>query len=62
MIEIKLKGDRDNISKMLSRYRRKRSSIKLDRELRRRKFHEKKSVSRRKEIQNASYKLKKYGK
>ena len=62
MIEIKLKGERDNIEKMLGRYRRKRKTIGLNKELWERKYHTKKSISRREEIQKAAYKLSKFEK
>ena len=55
MIRITVK-EGENIDRALKRYKRKFKNIKVIQELRERKQFTKKSVIRRKEIQNAQYK------
>ncbi|MBK8505452.1 MAG: 30S ribosomal protein S21 [Saprospiraceae bacterium] len=60
MIIINVK-DNETIDRALKRYKRKHRNIGLMKELRARKFFTKKSVQRRHEILDATYKLKKFG-
>ncbi len=60
MIIINVK-ENETIDRALKRYKRKHRNIGLMKELRARKFHTKKSVKRRNEILDATYKLKKFG-
>lgn len=60
MIIINVK-ENETIDRALKRYKRKHRNIGLMKELRARKFYTKKSVKRRNEMLDASYKLKKFG-
>lgn len=60
MIIINVK-ENETIDRALKRYKRKHRNIGLMKELRDRKFYTKKSVKRRNEILDATYKLKKFG-
>jgi small subunit ribosomal protein S21 len=59
MLIINIKDD-ESIDKALKRYKRKFQQTRVMQELRRRKNFEKPSVTRRNEILNASYRLKKF--
>lgn len=52
--------DEESIDKALKRYKRKFQQTRIMQELRRRKHFEKPSVTRRNEILNAAYRLKKF--
>ena len=60
MLIINIKDD-ESIDRALKRYKRKFQMTGVVNELRRRKNFEKPSVSRRNEILNAEYRLKKFG-
>lgn len=60
MIIIELK-EGENIDRALKRYKRKHNNLKIKQELRQRQHFTKKSVQRRNEILNASYRLQKFG-
>lgn len=53
--------DSESIDRALKRYKRKHRKIGLMKELRNRKFFTKKSVQRRNEILDATYRQEKYG-
>lgn len=59
MLIINVKDD-ESIDKALKRYKRKFQQTRIMQELRRRKNFEKPSVTRRNEILNAAYRLKKF--
>ncbi|MFT6333489.1 MAG: small subunit ribosomal protein S21 [Halioglobus sp.] len=61
MLIIKRK-DRENIDRMIKRYKRKHRKVKLRNELKRRISFVKPSVKRRREILDAKYRLQEYGK
>ncbi|MGK0314419.1 MAG: small subunit ribosomal protein S21 [Saprospiraceae bacterium] len=61
MLIIKRK-DRENIDRMIKRYKRKHRKVKLRNELKRRIAFVKPSVKRRREILDAKYRLQEYGK
>lgn len=60
MLIINVKEE-ESIDRALKRYKRKSHSVRIIKELRRRKNFVKPSVKRRNEILNAEYRLKKYG-
>lgn len=60
MIIIEVK-EGENIDRALKRYKRKHNNLKIKQELRKRLHYTKKSVQRRNEILNASYRLEKFG-
>lgn len=53
--------DEESIDRLLKRYKRKHRDVKLRNEVMNRKFYEKPSVTRRSEIQDAKYRLEKFG-